>query len=303
MRKGSTQGVKGKVQQVAIPSPHPTVQKAHEINQAMEDLKTKYGEDLVNLAVYGDGLHGPADKEVPDSQIPGQSQFPVRLYPKDDYDQVMQVKLAASQDATMKEWQKDFTTQDARYLIRKQEAQTGAAFKAWLATLYDARDPYQAEMLNKVFPELKQEQEAVLRQRAELGLRIALIRLFGPREPDDLKLLYGISSGAVTPPVGPIWEPEKWFESDAKDRLARGLFSPFRTYRGIEDRSKMPFDKVMAMVSATGVTPGASGGPGQAPIPVASNSMFDSVPTAASWVNPIRRLTPRNRDLASTGQK
>ena len=47
------------------------------------------------------------------------------------------------------QWQKDFTTQDARWMLRKAEAQTGAAFKAWLSTLYDPRDPAQAEMLNK----------------------------------------------------------------------------------------------------------------------------------------------------------
>lgn len=284
MRKGSTKGVKGKVEEVGLPSPHPTKEKAHEINQAIEDLRVKYGDDLVNLAVYGDGLHGPEDAEIAPDKKAGASQFPVRLYPKDDYDKVMQVKMAASQDPTLKNWQKDFTTQDAQWLLRKAEAQTGAAFKAWLSTLYDARDPYQAELLNKVFPELSQEQDAVLQQRADLGLRIAKMRLHGPKEPEDLRLLYAIASGAVTPPRGEIWKPESWFrDSTQVNRLQRGLFSPFAVYVPSEDRSRMPMDKIAAMMGS-GTTPGVAGGAGAA----TAYGSGTTVPIGSDLVGPVR---------------
>ena len=150
MRKGSSKGIKGEAENVALPSPHPTKAKAHELNQELQNLRIKYGDDLVNLQVYGDGLHGTPNAPVSDDQVPGASRFPVRMYPKDNYDQVMQVKLAASDASSpLSGWQKDFTTQDAKWLLSKAEAQSGAAFKAWLSTVYDPRDPYQAELLNK----------------------------------------------------------------------------------------------------------------------------------------------------------
>jgi len=149
MKKGSTKGVKGKVQQVKLPGPHPTVQKARALNQALEDLRTKYGDDMVDLAVYGDGLHGDVTEKKGD-QKPGASHFPVRLYPKNDYDQVMQVKTWASDSKSgMQSWNKDFTTQDAQWILDKQRAETQASFKAWLSQMYDPRDPSQAEMLDR----------------------------------------------------------------------------------------------------------------------------------------------------------
>ena len=88
MRRGSSKGVRGRVEEVKLPGPHPTNAKAHEINQAIEELRTKYGDDVVDLAVYGDGLHGPANTEITDDGKAGQSHFPVRLFPKDDYDKL-----------------------------------------------------------------------------------------------------------------------------------------------------------------------------------------------------------------------
>ena len=88
---------------------------------------------------------------------------------------------------------------------------------------------------------------------------MAKIRLRGPKEPEDLKLLFALASGAIAPPKGALWEPEHWFDypggPDAQTRLQRGLFSPFAIYQPSEDRSKMPFDKLMAMLGQ-GTTPG-----------------------------------------------
>jgi len=100
-----------------------------------------------------------------------------------------------------------------------------------------------------VFPELQQEREAIIDQRADLEKRCAKIRLRGPRDKDDIQLLFALASGAIEKPRGALWKPEDWFDAgnDRDKRLARGRFSYFNTYRAAEERKLMPFDKLMAM--------------------------------------------------------
>jgi len=92
-------------------------------------------------------------------------------------------------------------------------------------------------------------------------VRIALLRLHGPKNNEDIKLLYALSTGSIKPPAGVLYQPETWFDTSAQDRLNRGLFSPFAIYSPTQDRSKLPFDAVMASLGS-GTTPGVVGASG-----------------------------------------
>lgn len=212
-------------------------QKSKRLADELNRLKIEYGDDMVQLAVGGpDGLHTAAvDPKA------GQDQFPVRLFAHDPYDEVAQAKLAAPAAFGTKQ----LTDQDLRYLKRKQDIFQEANLKSFVSQLYDARDPGQAALLDKIFPQLNNEREAIIEQRAELEKRLAKIRLRGPQDESDLKLLFAISSGAIAPPQGELWKPESWFAPNTESaRLERGLFNPRRLFAGRKNKDYMPFDRL-----------------------------------------------------------
>lgn len=217
-------------------------QKSKRLADELNRLKIEYGDDMVQLAVGGpDGLHG--DPAVVGAQSKaGQDQFPVRLFAHDPYDETAAAKLAAPEAFGTKQ----LTDQDLRYLKRKQDIYQEANLKSFVSQLYDARDPGQAALLDKIFPQLNNEREAIIEQRAELEKRLAKIRLRGPQDEADLKLLFAISSGAIAPPKGELWKPESWFTGGPSEteRLQRGLFNPRRLFAGAKNKGYMPFDRL-----------------------------------------------------------
>lgn len=228
-------------------------QKSKRLADELNRLKIEYGDDMVQLAVGApDGLHGGPASIGNKPVIAGQDQFPVRLFAHDPYDEVAAAKMTAPEALG----NKTLTDQDLRYLKRKQDIFQEANLKSFVSQLYDARDPGQAALLDKIFPQLNNEREAIIEQRAELEKRLAKIRLRGPQDESDLKLLFAISSGAIEPPKGELWNPESWFVGGAseRDRLQRGLFNPRRLFAGSKNHNFMPFDRLGGVLPSNGPT-------------------------------------------------
>ena len=168
---------------------------------------------------------------------------------------------------------KSLSGQDLQWLKRKQDVFQGANFKSFVSQLYDARDPGQAALLDKVYPALNAEREQIIDQRAELEKRLAKIRLRGPQGESDLKLLFAISSGAIQPPQGVLYDPKTWFAAGTEQaRLQRGLFNPRRLFAGQTDKKFMPFDKLWGVMPSANTVPLRYGG-----VP-ASNNQFGIQP-------------------------
>jgi len=234
---GDIEGVKGV--KVSLRG-QPSFKKNKELSEHLNKLRQEYGDEIFQLAASSNGLHPHS------SSYAGQDLFPVRLTKVDPYDNVAQLK----KDAPTELGEKVLTTDDLEWMKRKQEQMAGADFKTFVASMYDARDPSQAALLDKIYPELNNERESIIDQRAELEKRIAKIRLRGPQGPDDLKLLWALGSGAIEPPKGSLWDPASWFVGgDSTDvRFARGLFNPNKYYFSSRNAASLPFDKLHSVL-------------------------------------------------------
>lgn len=238
----------------------PSAEKSRKLADAIEQLRVDHGEDAIQLAIR----QGTAFADAPGKA--GQDKFPVRLFAPDEYDQVAQLKTQADE----KVWgQKTLTTDDLEYMKRKAQMQTAANFKQFVGRLYDAKDPAQAAILERLYPALNAERESIIDDRAELEKRLAKLRLRGPRNEDDLRLLYALAAGEVTAPAGALWDPKTWYSAadTPEKRMARGWFSPLKVLEGVANPKKLPHDMLGGMIGATPpretTTYGYVMGPGQ----------------------------------------
>ena len=113
-----------------------------------------------------------------------------------------------------------------------------------------------------------EEQKQIIEDRIDLVKRLAMMKLYGqPRDKEDLKLLFALSSGAVTPPSGNLWDPSSWSNIggstvDDTKVFKRGLFSVVKSYKeGTTNTTKVPFDQLSTVMNmSTGGSAAASVG-------------------------------------------
>jgi len=262
----SLKAIKGEGNKGAM---RPSKEHARDLHRRLEALEAKFDQNYVRPADTADsGLHQAAG----DSGR-ARNDYPVRMYPRDPNDQIMQLKAQAPASLG----QKTLTDLDLKWMRDKLLAQESAAQKRFVMSLYDSRDPAQRQIRDRVFPDLVREQEAIIDERIELERRLAKISLHGPQGKEDIDLLYALSSGAVELPVGVAWDPHSWFaKAPGGDNavLNRGLFSPLRLGVGRRQKGSLPFDMLgsglgsaSSQVGGVGLT-GLSGLAGVADRPV-----------------------------------
>lgn len=227
----------------------PTKEHSKDLQRRLEALEAKFDANYVRPVDTADsGIH---TGDGQDGSGRARNDYPVRMYPRDPNDQLVQLKLGAHKDFGVK----TLTDVDLKWMRQKMLDQQSAAQKQFVMAMYDSRDPAQRQIRDRVFPDLVREQEAIIDERIELERRLAKISLHGPQGKEDIDLLYALSSGAVALPEGVAWDPKSWFPAgvDQLD-MSRGIFSPLRVKVGNRKKSQLPFDM---LGSATGV--GATG--------------------------------------------
>lgn len=246
---------------------YPGGEHPKELVDKLTELEQQYGVDLVNLIGQRSGAADGLGQPTPGAR----DDYPVRLYAPDKYDSSVQMKQqlikAAGGNANATPFgQAVMTAQDMDWLAKKRDQMTAAQFKQFVSGMYNKNDPAQAALLHKVYPELLEEQKQILEDRIDLIKRLAMMKLYGqPRDKEDLRLLFALSSGAVTPPTGNLWDPSTWSQYDANpgnadgNEIKRGLFSATKRYQsGFQAKAKVPFDQLMSVI---GTPYGGSGTP------------------------------------------
>jgi len=94
-------------------------------------------------------------------------------------------------------------------------------FETWLTSIYDPKDPNLARLLTEMYPEYFQKRLDALENRMDMARRIAKIKLMGPRDRDDLWLLYNLQQGRV--PHYDNLDPDS---GENRGDIRRGLFNP-----------------------------------------------------------------------------
>lgn len=242
----------------------PGGQSPKELVDKLTELEQQYGAEFVNLVGQWRGKADGLGQPMPTSD----ADYPVRLYAPDKYDSAVEMKrdlIGQSRGDKTPFGQAVLTTQDMDWLARKRDQLTAAQFKQFVSGMYNKNDPAQAALLHKVYPELLQEQKQILDDRIDLVRRLAMMKLYGqPRDKEDLRLLFALSSGAVSPPVGNLWDPSSWTDNYSGsvnaiggNMIKRGFFSATKMYAaGKTNRGKIPFDQLGSLLQGgTSATP------------------------------------------------
>jgi len=231
----------------------PTVTKAQAFQRDLEKLREKYGDDYVVL--QNKDAVAPGSSALAQPPPGGPDAFPVRLFPHDKDDNLIDLKMKADPAVL---GAKTLTTKDLEWLQRKQEAQNAAQFKLYAAQLFDSKNPAELQILNQIMPDLLQEKYEIVDRRAELDARLAKMRLRGfPRDQEDLQLAFAIKSGQVELPEGTLWKPDEWkSKNDVSQKLSRGIFSPLtRLTKTQYDTQLSPWDLVAPGTANTSIEP------------------------------------------------
>lgn len=91
--------------------------------------------------------------------------------------------------------QVQFTDRDARALLEKKKAGEAALFDGWFGKNFNTADLPTRLLGEQLNPEYYQEREEALVQKAQLALRIELMKLYGPRSEEDLMIIFGLQTG------------------------------------------------------------------------------------------------------------
>lgn len=240
---------------------YPGGEKAKALEMDIQALKDKWGPELVQITVGTDGTSDGLSQTLPQQS---DEEYPVKLYAPDQYDTMVQMKrdlIGSDRGDKTPFGQATLTTDDLQWMARKRAQMTAAEFKIFVAGLYNSHDPAQQALLKKVYPELLDEQKAIIEERAELCKRLAIMRLHGgPQDKDDLRLLFALNSGAISLPQGDLWRPTSWNPTptvgssgtSTASMIARGIFSPQLGYRkNVTDTTKIPFDALSGIMGGS----------------------------------------------------
>ena len=121
--------------------------------------------------------------------------------------------------------------QDLRELLKAEESAKEVAFDSWFAENWNKADLPTRVLAQKLHPEFYARREQMMMDRAMLALKIKKIQLRGPRDEEDMQIVYGLQSGDIElpdgwdvigfiPPTGPDGAKKAW----GKEMLKQGTF-------------------------------------------------------------------------------
>lgn len=130
-----------------------------------------------------------------------------------------------------------FSDRDARALLEKKKAAEAAAFDGWFGEHFNTNDLPTRLLGEQLNPEYFEKREEQLVQKAELALRIELMKLYGPRSEEDLMILFGLQTGYLRLEDGwnVIGAAESVESAANKARFQREVSSVSRFFMGQGD--------------------------------------------------------------------
>lgn len=184
-------------------------------NALHSDLMRKHDQVESNAI----GWRGGRENDVP--------QFPAK-YTAADHDADTRFKMKSELASNDKFLGQVFATdEDMKYLLNKQKLNERMIFDQFYSKLWDTKDINKLRLAQQIYPDYYKDRETEINREAELQKRIAMIKLRGPADLDDIKLIYVLASGGVQLRNAPLWNLDQT-NTNGGTLYQRGLFSPVR---------------------------------------------------------------------------
>lgn len=126
---------------------------------------------------------------------------------------------------------------DFEWLRRKKEQDAEASFQQWFASNFDKMSAEQKKMARELFPDFYSQRLKLVDQNLDFMKRLARLKIEGPKDKNDLILLYAMESGLIdSNAMENLLHPERAKQAqDAaarKERYGRGLLNSNRLRAG-----------------------------------------------------------------------
>jgi len=154
----------------------------------------------------------------------------------------------------LKNFKVDLTEKDVEWLEKRRRAKEQVEFDNWLTQIVDINDPAQNRWLQQMYPDFWARREKYIEDKINIEAKLAKMRLRGPKDITDYKLIYAIDQGYVAPATGPLWRGTPAGGGNFK----RGYLSLYRSTR-TKNRQNYVTDGKARGASSYGIMP-ADGG-------------------------------------------
>lgn len=115
-----------------------------------------------------------------------------------DRDELVRMKQQMMDDKGMTKFGEVYATDaDFEWLKRKRETEAAADFDNWVGNNFHTNDAVTRKWLQETYPEYYESREREMTDRAKFALRLALLKLRGPKNEKDLILMWGLQTGAI----------------------------------------------------------------------------------------------------------
>lgn len=222
---------------VSIPKDDPgTLQgRAH---QTAEDIRQH------QRAVSDRGTYSmPRGRARTDGEL--EAEFPAQYFPdheKEDQRVALKAKLLADGkrplgDAMM-------TDADLRWYQQKEEVKQQIIFDEWFSKLYDTTDPNKLRLAQELYPEYYQMREREIKRQAAIQEKVALIKLRGVADKDDLEFIFALQSGNIKLRAKPLYDLDNiddLRQAAQQSKYLRGIFNPVKYSKGADSTSVPAF--------------------------------------------------------------
>jgi hypothetical protein len=116
--------------------------------------------------------------------------------------------------------------EDIDYLMKKEEVKELANFDNWFSHLFNTDDINTRRLAIEIYPDYYEKRKAEIYRQADIQIKLALIKLYGIKTLDDIKLLFAMQTGEVKLRNVPLYNLDEADDEDIEKTFKKGLFNP-----------------------------------------------------------------------------
>lgn len=170
---------------------------------------------------------------------PEQADFPAQYFPdQSEEDERIQMKMRLLKAPERPLGDAMLTDKDVEYFLKKEDTKQLIMFDEWFSRLFETNDINKRRLAQELYPEFYSKKEQEIDRQAAIQKKIAMIKLRGIRDLDDLKFVYALQSGDIVLRKEPLYNLDRKME-DPATKFHKGLFNPARRVT-VDDGYKGP---------------------------------------------------------------